>query len=150
MIHKQLLIVSHYPLFDQGLQAILSRQTSVEVVGVCRDLETAAAQAQTLRPDILVVISEPEEGRRDAGAPEGRRDAGAPAPSAPRERALRHLTGMAPTLIQIDLADNSMQVCCQQPAGPTLLEMEQATLDDLVRAIEAPAGEQNIPALLGH
>ena len=136
MAHKQLLIVSHYPLFDRGLQAILSQQSGVEVVGVCRDLETAAAQAQALRPDILVVISEPKGIRQR--------------PTLSRKSALRHLTGMAPTLIQIDLADNSMQVCHRQPAGPTLLEMEQATLDDLVRAIEASAGEQNIPALLGH
>ncbi len=130
MAHKQLLIVSHYPLFDQGLQAILSRQSGVEVVGVCRDLETAAAQAQALRPDILVVISEPEDIRQRAALS--------------RESALRQLAGLAPTLIQIDLADNSMQVHRQQPAGPTLLEMEQATLDDLVRAIQAPAGGQNL------
>jgi DNA-binding NarL/FixJ family response regulator len=129
VIHKQLLIVSHYPLFDQGLQAILSRQTGVEVVGVCRDLETATAQAQTLRPNIVVVISEPEDIRQR--------------PALSRESALRQLNGLTPTLIQIDLADNSMQVYRQQPAGPTLLEMEQATLDDLVRAIQAPADEQN-------
>jgi DNA-binding NarL/FixJ family response regulator len=107
----------------------LSRQTGVEVVGVCRDLETATAQAQTLRPNIVVVISEPEDIRQR--------------PALSRESALRQLNGLTPTLIQIDLADNSMQVYRQQPAGPTLLEMEQATLDDLVRAIQAPADEQN-------
>jgi DNA-binding NarL/FixJ family response regulator len=125
VIHKQLLIVSHYPLFDRGLQAILSRQTGVEVVGVCRDLETATTQAQRLRPDIVLVISEPED------------------TALSKESALRQLNGLAPTLIQIDLADNSMQVYRQQPAGPALLEMEQATLDDLVRAIQSPADEQN-------
>jgi DNA-binding NarL/FixJ family response regulator len=130
MSHTQLLIVSHYPLFDQGLRASLSRQTGVEVVGVCRDLETAITQARTLRPDILVVISEPEVGRRDA------------APS--RESALRRLNGLAPTLIQIDLADNSMQIHRRQPAGPTVLEMEQATLDDLVGAIQASAEGQSL------
>ena len=66
MAHKQLLIVSRYPLFDRGLQARLSRRPGLEVVGVCRDPETAIIQAQTLRPDILVVISEPEDIR---GAP---------------------------------------------------------------------------------
>ena len=129
MTHKQLLIVSHYPLFDQGLQAILSRQPGVEVVGVCRDLESAISQAQTTRPAILVVISEPEGGRRSAALS--------------REGALRQLQGLAPTLIRIDLADNSMRIYRQQPAGPTLLEeMEQATLDDLVRTIQAPENEQ--------
>ena len=130
MVHKRLLIVSHYPLFDQGLQAILSRQPGVEVVGVGRDLETAIGQAQTLRPDILVVISEPEGGRRSAALS--------------KESALRQLKELAPTLIQIDLTDNSVQVYRRQPAGPTLLEMEQATLDDLVRTIRASADEQNL------
>jgi DNA-binding NarL/FixJ family response regulator len=130
VIHKQLLIVSHYPLFDQGLQATLSRQPGVEVVGVCRDLETAIGQAQALRPDILVVISEPEGIRRRV------------APS--RESMLQRLKGLAPTLIQIDLADNSMQVYRRQPAGPALLEMDQATLDDLVRTIQTSADEQDL------
>jgi len=129
MVNKQILIVSHYPLFDQGLQAILSRQPGVEVAGVCRDLETAISQAQTVRPDILVVISEPEGIRRRV------------APS--RESALQRLKELAPTLIQIDLTDNSVQVYGRQPAGPTLWEMDQATLDDLVKTIQAAADEQN-------
>ena len=120
MLHKQLLIVSHYPLFDRGLQAILNRQPGVEVVGVCRDLETAYTQARTLHPDILVVIAEPEDVQR------GR------------------LKGLAPTLIQIDLAGNSVQVYRREPAGPARLEMEQATLDDLVRTIQTSANEQNL------
>ena len=130
MVHKQLLIVSHYPLFDQGLQAILSRQPGVEVAGVCRDLETATRQAEALRPDILVVVSEPEVIRRRGAAS--------------RESALRRLKELVPTLIQIDLTDNSVQVYRRQPAGPTLLEMDQATLDDLVRTIQASADEQNL------
>ncbi len=130
MVDKRLLIVSHTPLFDQGLQAALSQRPGVEVVGVCRDLETATAQAQTLRPDVLVVVSEPEDVRRGAALS--------------RESAPRQLKGLAPTLIQIDLADNSMQVYRQEPAGAMLLEMEQATLDDLVRTIQASADEQNL------
>jgi len=130
VVHKQLLIVSHYPLFDQGLQAILSRQPGVEVAGVCRDLEAAISQAQALRPDILAVISEPEGNRRSAALS--------------RESALRRLQGLVPTLIRIDLADNSMRVYRRQPAGPTVLEMEQATLDDLVRTIQGLADEQNL------
>ncbi len=130
MVNKQLLIVSHYPLFDQGLQTILGRQAGVEVVGVCRDLEAVTGQARTLRPDILVVISEPAGIRRRV------------APSS--EDALRQLKELAPTLIQIDLTDNSVQVYRRQPTGPTLLEMDQATLDDLVKAIQASADEQNL------
>jgi DNA-binding NarL/FixJ family response regulator len=130
VVHKQLLIVSHYPLFDQGLQAILSQRPDVEVVGVCRDLETVTTQAQALRPDILVVVSEPADARRGAALS--------------RESALRELKELVPTLIQIDLADNSVQVYRQQPAGPTLVELEQATLDDLVKTIQASADEQNL------
>jgi DNA-binding NarL/FixJ family response regulator len=126
MIHTRLLIVSHYPLFDRGLRAILSRQPGVEVVGVCRDLETATAQAQTHRPDVVVVVAEPQ----DTGLS--------------RESALRQLNGLAPTLIQIDLADNSMQVRRQQPGGPTVTEMEQVTLDDLVVAIQGSAKRQSL------
>ncbi len=128
MDHKQLLIVSHYPLFDQGLQAVLNRRPGVEVVGVCRDLEAAAGQTRALRPDILVVISEPEGIRRRVAASS--------------ESTLRQLKELAPTLIQIDLTDNSVQVYRRRPAGPTLLEMDQATLDDLVAAIQASADEQ--------
>jgi DNA-binding NarL/FixJ family response regulator len=124
MIHTQVLIVSHYPLFDRGLRAILSRQPGVEVVGVCRDLETATAQAQTHHPDVLVVVAEPQD------------------TTLLRESTLRQLNGLAPTLIQIDLADNSMQVRRRQPGGPTVLEMEQVTLDDLVGAIQTPAKRQ--------
>ena len=131
MAHKQLLIVSHYPLFDQGLQAILSRQPGVEVVGVCRDLETATSQAQTLHPDILVVISEPEGIRRRVT-------------SSSDESSLRQLKELAPTLIQIDLTDNSVQVYRRQPAGSTLLEMDRVTLDDLVKTIQASTDGQNL------
>ncbi len=130
MARKRLLIVSHYPLFDQGLQAILSRQRCVEVVGVYRDPETVASQVQALHPDILVVISEPEGIRRRIASS--------------RESALSRLKDLAPTLIQIDLTDNSVQVYRRQPAGSTLLEMDQATLDNLVRTIQASADEQNL------
>jgi DNA-binding NarL/FixJ family response regulator len=127
MIHTQLLIVSHYPLFDRGLRAILSRQPGVEVVGVCRDLETATVQAQTHHPDVLVVVAEPQDTTLLS-----------------RESTLRQLNGLAPTLIQIDLADNSMQVRRRQPGGPTVTEMEQVTLDDLVVAIQASAERQSL------
>ncbi len=130
MAHKRLLIVSHYPLFDQGLQAILSRRPGVEVVGVCRDVEAAIGQAQTLRPDILVLISESEGIRRRVASA--------------REGALRQLKELAPTLIQINLTDNAVRVYRRQPASPTLLEMDQATLDGLVRVIQASADEQNL------
>ncbi len=128
MTHKQLLIVSHYPLFDRGLQASLSRRPGVEVAGVCRDLESAAGRAQTLHPDLLVVISEPEGSRQGAALSSA--------------SALRRLQGLAPTVIRIDLAGNSLRVYRRRPAGSTLLEMDQATLDDLVAAIQASADEQ--------
>ena len=126
MIHTQLLIVSHYPLFDRGLRAILNRQPGVEVVGVCRDLETATAQAQAHPPDVLVVVAEPQD------------------TTLSKESTLRQLNGLAPTLIQIDLADNSMQVRRRQPGGPTVTKMEQVTLDDLVVAIQASARRQSL------
>ncbi len=133
MAHKRLLIVSHYPLFDQGLQAILSRQPGVEVVGVCRDVGAAPGQAQAARPDILVVISEPEGIRRRVAGSTG----GA-------LRQLKEMKELAPTLIQIDLTDNSVQVYRRQPTGPTRLEIDQATLDDLVKTIQASADEQTL------
>jgi cytochrome c oxidase subunit 2 len=108
---KRILIVSKYPLFDQGLRAALGRQAGVEVVGVCRDLETAYAQASSLRPDALVLIAGPE---------------------VVRDSAFRLLEEISPSIIRISPGDGTMEVYRRQ-------QVDQATLDDLLGAIQATA-----------
>jgi cytochrome c oxidase subunit 2 len=108
---KRILIVSKYPLFDQGLRAALSRQAGVEVLGVWRDLETAYAQARSLHPDALVLIAGPE---------------------VVRESAFRLLEEISPSIIRISPQDGTMQVYRRQ-------QVDQATVDDLLSAIQATA-----------
>jgi cytochrome c oxidase subunit 2 len=105
---KRILIVSRYSLFDQGLRAGLSRRPDVEVVGVCRDLEEAYAQAHTLRPDVLLVIAEPE---------------------AVSGSTIRLLEEVSPSIIRISPTDGSMQVYRRE-------QVDEATLDDLMLAIQ--------------
>lgn len=111
MAQKRILIVSKYPLFDQGLRAALSRQPGVEVLDVCRDLETAHRQAEALRPDALVLFAGPE---------------------VVRESTFHLLEDLSPSIIRISPGDATMQVFRRQ-------QVDQATLDDLLAAIQASA-----------
>ena len=85
----------------------MSRQPEVEVVGVCRDPEEAYAQAQTLKPDILLLIAGPE---------------------IVRDSAFRLLEEVSPSIIRISPSDGSMQVYRRE-------QVDQASLDDLMAAI---------------
>lgn len=111
MGQKRILIVSQYSLFDQGLRAALSRQPDVEVVGVCRDPEEAYAQAQSLKPDVLLLIAAPEIAS---------------------DNAFRLLEEVSPVIIQISPTDGTMQVYRRQ-------QVDQASLGDLMTAIQTTA-----------
>lgn len=111
MGQKHILIVSQYSLFDQGLRAALSQQPDIEVVGVCRDLEAAYAQAQSLRPDVVLVISGPE---------------------IVRDSAFHLMEEVSSSIIRISPTDGSMQVYHRE-------QVDQATLDDLMAAIQTTA-----------
>jgi cytochrome c oxidase subunit 2 len=110
---KRIIIVSQYSLFDQGLRAALSQQPDVEVVGVYRDLEAAYVQAQSLHPDVLVLIAGPEIAH---------------------DNAFRLLEEASSSIIRISPTDGTMQVYRRQQVG-------QATLDDLMEAIQMTASQ---------
>lgn len=111
MGQKRILIVSQYSLFDQGLRAALSQQPGVEVVGVYRDLEAAYVEAQSLRPDVLLLIAGPE---------------------IVRDSAFRLLEEVSSSMIRISPTDASMQVYRRE-------QVDQATLEDLMTAIQMTA-----------
>jgi DNA-binding NarL/FixJ family response regulator len=108
---KRILILSQYSLFDQGLRAALGQQPGVEVVGVYRDLEAAYAQAQSLHPDVLLVI---------AGA------------DIVRNNTFHLLEEVSSSVIRISPTDGTMQVYHRQ-------QVDQATVTDLITAIQATA-----------
>lgn len=109
MSQKRVFIVSQYQLFDAALQAALRQQPEVEVIGVCHDdLEVAYVQAQTLHPDVVLLI---------AGS------------DIIRPSALRLLEEVSDCLIQVNTTDGFMQVYRRQ-------QVSQATLADLMRAIQ--------------
>jgi len=91
----------------------LGRQPEVEVVGVCRDPEEAYAQAQSLKPDILLLIAGPE---------------------IVRDSAFRLLEEVSSSIIRISPSDGSMQVYRRE-------QVDQASLDDLMAAIETTANQ---------
>ena len=111
MGQKRVLIFSRYPLFDQGLRAALNRQPEVEIVDVCRDLETAYVQARKLRPNVVLAIAESDIAH---------------------DSAFRLLEEVAPCLIRISPTDGSMQVHRRE-------RVDEATLDDLLLAIQVTA-----------
>lgn len=110
---KRILIVSRYSLFDQGLRAGLGQRPDAKIVGVCRDLAEAYARAQSLRPDVLMVIAEPE---------------------VMREETFRLLEDISPSIIRISPTDGTMQVYRRE-------QVDQATLDDLMAAIQPTASQ---------
>jgi cytochrome c oxidase subunit 2 len=111
--HKRILIVSQYSLFDQGLRAALSQQPDVEIVGVYREPEAAYAQAESLRPDVLVLIAGPE---------------------ITRDSAFRLLEEVSSSIIRISPTDGTMQVYRREHVG-------QATIDDVKQAIQTTASQ---------
>lgn len=107
MAQKRILIISQYPLFDEGLQVALRQQPGVEVIDVCRDPAAAYVQAQTQHPDVLLVIAGPEGARES----------------------IRYLLERFPLcLIRVTATDGSMQVYRRE-------QVDQASLDDLIRAL---------------
>ncbi len=106
-MRSRILIISQYPLFDQGIRTALDQQPGVEVVGKYPDPTTALEPARTLSPDVVVVIAEAGE---------------------MRESAFRLLEDVAPCLIRISPTDGSMQVYERR-------QVDRATLEDLMNAI---------------
>lgn len=116
MSQKRILIVSQYSLFDQGLRSALGQQPGVQIAGVCRDPEEAYVQAQTLHPDVVLLIAGPEIVRRAA---------------------FRLLEEVSPLIIRISPTDGTMQVYRRE-------QVDQATIDDLMAAIQTTASQLKV------
>ena len=74
----RILIVDDHGVVREGLRAFLELQDGLEVVGEAADGETGIAEAERLKPDVILMDPGDAEARRGAG------DAGAGAPECPR------------------------------------------------------------------
>ncbi|MFQ5858954.1 MAG: hypothetical protein ACE5LU_25420 [Anaerolineae bacterium] len=109
MAQKRVLIVSQYPLFDAAIEAALRQEPEVEVVGVCRgDIEAAYVEAQTLQPDVVLLIARPD---------------------AILKSALRLLEEVSDCLIQINATNGLMKVYRRE-------RVNEATVEDLLIALQ--------------
>lgn len=111
MSQKHIMILSQYPLFDQGLRAALGQHPAVEIVGVYRDLDSAYSQAKSMRPHVLLLIAGPE---------------------IVRSSTFRLLEEVCSSIIRISPTDGTMRVYRRH-------QVDQATVDDLMTAIQATA-----------
>ena len=52
---KRVFILSSYPLFSQGVAALLHCEETIDLLGRESDLEQAVEQIRTLHPDVIIV-----------------------------------------------------------------------------------------------
>jgi two-component system NarL family response regulator len=55
MIH--ILMISSFPIFSQGIEALLGAETGLEIVGRETDLERAMERINELAPDVVILDS---------------------------------------------------------------------------------------------
>jgi DNA-binding NarL/FixJ family response regulator len=107
---KRILLVSQYPLFDAGLNAMLESEPGLEIVGVCRgDTDEIAERALALQAEVILVLSRPGEAPKDA---------------------TRLLEDVASCLIKVELDQNAVRIFRRH-------ELHDYGLDDVVTAILA-------------
>jgi DNA-binding NarL/FixJ family response regulator len=53
----RVLILSNHPLFGQGVESLLRRETGLEIVGREADVDKAMERIKELRPDVVVLDS---------------------------------------------------------------------------------------------
>jgi len=108
---KRVFIVSSYPLFSQGVESLLRRQTGLDIVGRETDVDKAVERIRELRPDVVIL---------DSADP-----AGDPTPVV--TRILRE--GLATKAIGLSLQDNTMCIYRGE-------QRIARGIEDLVEAIE--------------
>jgi len=54
---KRVFILSSHPLFGQGVESLLRRETGVDIAGRETDVDTAIERIKELRPDVVILDS---------------------------------------------------------------------------------------------
>jgi chemotaxis response regulator CheB len=54
---KRIFLLSSHPLFGQGVESLLRRESGFDIVGLETDIDRAVARIKRLRPDAVVVDS---------------------------------------------------------------------------------------------
>ncbi len=54
---KRIFLLSSHPLFGQGVESLLRRETELDIVGRESDIDRAIARIKKLRPDAVIVDS---------------------------------------------------------------------------------------------
>ena len=108
---KRIFMFSTHPLFGQGVESLLRRETGLEVVGRETDVDKAVERIKELQPDVVIV---------DSGDP-----ACDPTPAV--MRMLRE--GVGARVIGLNLQDNT--ICIYRGEQRVVKEVK-----DLVEAIE--------------
>ena len=113
---KRVFILSSHPLFSQGVENLLRRESGLEIVGRETDVDKAVERIKELQPD--VVILDCAEPRCD--------------PTLAVMRILRE--GLETKVIGLNLQDNTMYIY----RGEQRVVQE---VKDLIEAIEPPSPE---------
>lgn len=107
----RILMASHFPLFRQGIQALLCQETGLEVVGWESDVNRTIARIHDLQPDVVVL---------DSAEPSG----------VPPALVLSILSERSfIKIIELNLRDNTFCVLSQE-------QRRVGNLDDLIAAIK--------------
>jgi DNA-binding NarL/FixJ family response regulator len=110
---KRIFMLSSHPLFSQGVESLLRRQTGLEIVGREADADKALERIKELRPDVVVLDSA---------------DLRDPMPVV--MRILRE--GVGAKVISLNLKDNTMHVYRGE-------QRVVKQVEDLVKVIKADA-----------
>jgi DNA-binding NarL/FixJ family response regulator len=108
---KRIFMLSAHPLFGQGVESLLRRETGLDIVGRETDVDKAVERIKELQPDVVIV---------DSGDP-------ATDPTPAVVRVLRE--GVGTKVIGLNLQDNTM--CIYRGELRMVKEVK-----DLVEAIE--------------
>ena len=54
---KRILMLSSHPLFSQGVESLLRRETGLEIVGRETDVDKAIGRIKELQPDVVILDS---------------------------------------------------------------------------------------------